>query len=220
MSTPKDSDRGGLSVQTLIIASLSSLAAAIFLHKFWQGGAILGAAFTPIIVALVSEALRKPAQVISTKTTRGAVEPPPVVAPEREDKFGIWEDQKRRAPRRRLHVGVAIATGLVAFLIAAFFLTGAELVLGGASDSDRFRVLPGKQQKKDSSRDGDRDRDRDAPAQTGEQDADPAPEEDEEAPPTVTVTQPPAQTVPEGTTQTTPQTTPAPDPSAAPPAQP
>ena len=182
---------GGLSLQTLVIASLSSLAAALFLHKFWQGGAILGAALTPIIVALVSEALRKPAEVISAKTGRTAVNPPPVVAPEREDRFGIWEEQRKRRP---LHLKLALATGLVAFAVAAFLLTGAELVLGGASDSDRFRVLPGKQQKKDSGRD------RDAPARTEPGQTTPArPEEDEEqeAPPTVTVTTPPEEEVPE-----------------------
>ena len=219
--SPQKDNGGGLSAQTLVIASLSSLAAALVVHKFWQGGAILGAAVTPVIVALVSEALRKPAQVISAKTTRGAVEPPPVVVPERDDRFGIWEEQKKRRPRRRLHVGLAVATGLVAFLIAAFFLTGAELVLGGASDSDRFRFVPGKQQKKDSGRDAERDRD--APAQTEQEEAEPAPEEEEEAPPTVTVTAPPTETVPEDEAppeETTPEEAPAPAPSAPPPAGP
>jgi hypothetical protein len=183
----KDNGGGGLSLQTLVIASLSSLAAAIFIHKFWQGGAILGAAVTPVIVAIVSELLRKPADAI--KTVRTSVNPPPVVT-EDEDRFGIWEDQRAAPRRRRLHVGLALATGLVAFAIAAFFLTGAELVLGGASDSDRFRVLPGKQERRDSGRDG-----RDAPAQTQPQE-EATPEEEQQAPPTVTVTTPPEEEAP------------------------
>jgi hypothetical protein len=178
MSSRQDNG-GGLSASTLAIASLSSLAAALVVHKFWQGGAIVGAAVTPVIVAIVSEALRKPVDAVKARTT--TVNPPPVVpdpatsqarAP-REDRFGIWE-----APRkRRLHVGVAIATGLVAFAIAAFFLTGAELVLGGASDHDKFRVLPGKQEQRDRG-----DRDRDAPAQTQPDEEDPAPVPEETTP--------------------------------------
>ena len=209
----KGNSGGGLSLQTLVIASLSSLAAALFIHKFWQGGAILGAAVTPVIVALVSEGLRKPVEVVTTRTGRTreqtAVNPPPVVSP-REDKFGIWEEQKAARP---LHFKLALATGLVAFAIAAFFLTGAELVLGGASDGDKFRVLPGKQQKKDSSS-------KDSSPSTQPEEAQPAPEEEGQAQPTVTVTAPPEEEVPppeeEAPEEQAPpsETTPVPDPGA------
>src|SRR5688500_16956909 len=160
MSSRQDNG-GGLSVTTLAIASASSLAAALVVHKFWQGGAILGAAVTPVIVAIVSEGLRKPVDAVKSRTT---VNPPPVSpdpyaqarpsGAEREDPFGIWEDQRApRRGRRKLHIGVAIATGLLAFLLAAFFVTGAELVLGGASSGDKYRVLPGKQKKSDDDKD-------------------------------------------------------------------
>ncbi|HEX2084362.1 MAG TPA: hypothetical protein VHF89_01655 [Solirubrobacteraceae bacterium] len=186
-----DDNGGGLSLQTLVIASLSSLAAALFIHEFWQGGAILGAAVTPVIVAIVSELLRKPADAFKGRTT--TVNPPPVVQP-REDRYGIWEEQRRRP----LHLKLALATGAVAFLIAAFFLTGAELVIGGADDSDRFRVLPGKQEQKDSR---DRDRDSDAPARTAPDDSAPAPETTpEETTPEETTPEevpPPEETTPE-----------------------
>ena len=208
----KGNSGGGLSLQTLVIASLSSLAAALFIHKFWQGGAILGAAVTPVIVALVSEGLRKPVEVVTTRTGRTreqtAVNPPPVVT-QREDRFGIWEQQRSRRP---LHLKLALATGLVAFAIAAFFLTGAELVLGGASDGDKFRVLPGKQQKKDSNDDA-------APSPSTQPDeANPVPDEEQEAPPTVTVTAPPEdeappEDVPEGETPPS-EPVPTPDPGA------
>ncbi|HWT92302.1 MAG TPA: hypothetical protein VN238_04850, partial [Solirubrobacteraceae bacterium] len=57
-------------MQTLVIASAGSVAAAVFTHMIWKGGAIIGAAITPIIVALVTETLKKPTQVIT------AVAPP------------------------------------------------------------------------------------------------------------------------------------------------
>jgi hypothetical protein len=205
----------GLSVQTLVIASASSLVAALVVHEFWQGGAILGAAVTPVIVALVSEALRKPAEVISTRSGRTreqpAVNPPPVVTP-REDKYGIWEEQR---PRRRLHVKLALATGVVAFAIAAFFLTGAELVIGGASEGDRFRVVPGKQDRRDAP-----DRDRPPAATQEEDDALDLPEEDqppadEEEQPEPTV--PPEETAPPTTPEEAPpETVPTPDPGTTP----
>jgi hypothetical protein len=50
----------GLSIQTLVIASAASVTAAIFVHEVWNGGAIFGAAITPVIVAIVSESLKKP----------------------------------------------------------------------------------------------------------------------------------------------------------------
>jgi hypothetical protein len=199
----KHNQGGGLSLTTLLIASLSSLAAALVVHKFWQGGAILGAAVTPVIVAIVSEGLRKPVDAVKSRTT--TVNPPPVVETPRDDRFGIWEEQRKRRP---LHVKLAVATGVVAFLIAAFFLTGAELVLGGASDSDRFRFVPGKQEQKDR-----RDRD-ETPAAT-QPEEEPAPEETtpDEAPETVVPTQPvPEETVPVPPAETTPPpvaTTPA-----------
>lgn len=213
--SPKNEEgkKEGLSLTTLLIASCSSVAAALFIHKFWQGGAILGAAFTPVIVALVSEGLRKPVEAVKTRGT--TVNPPPVAPDpadqrtprEREDRFGIWEDQKAPRTRRRIPVKLAVATGVAAFLIAAFFMTGAELVLGGATDSDRFRFVPGKQQKKDGDR---RDRD-DAPGAT-------QPDEQEQPPPeTTTPEDVPPETVPEEEvpeeTVPPPETVPAPTPT-------
>ena len=56
----------GLSVSTLMIASLSSLAAAVVVSRLWGGGTLIGAAMTPVIVALVSEGLNRPAKAIGT----------------------------------------------------------------------------------------------------------------------------------------------------------
>jgi hypothetical protein len=133
---------GGLSVQTLIIASISSLAAAILIHEFWQAGSLLAATVTPIIVALVSEGLRRPADRISD-IRRGRAAPVTRPDPNQPDPFGIWGEQPRRSRRGP---AIAIATGLVAFVIAGIALTGTELVFGGsAGGGDRRTTLLGGQ---------------------------------------------------------------------------
>ena len=87
----------GLSASTLMIASASSAVAAIVVSKLWGGGTLIGAATTPIIVALVSEALRRPARAIDTvRTTRGAR-----FDPIAEGRRGLAEgdlDRARRPP--------------------------------------------------------------------------------------------------------------------------
>lgn len=123
MATQPRQQQGGLSIQTLAIASLASAAAAIVVHEVWRGGAILGAAITPVIVAIVSESLRKPADRVAARreARRQAI----------DDRFGIWEADR---PRRRLnarHLKIALATGALAFVIGALALTATELVFGG-----------------------------------------------------------------------------------------
>ena len=222
---------GGLSVPTLVIASLSSLAAALFIHKFWPGGAILGAAVTPIIVALVSEMLRKPVTRFETlreerrdraRRGRETFGPPPPLAedPRREDPFGIWGAETRgglvggRLNAR--HVKIALATGIAAFVLVSVGLTALELVGGGSAGGDsRTTIFGGKD------RDADREqRDRDArqPAATEtqpEEIPETTPEETEEPIEPGTVTEPPAQTTPEGGTPA-PEQSPAPAPAPTP----
>jgi hypothetical protein len=59
---PSEKSGEGLSVQTLIIAALASAIAAIVVARFWEKGTIIASAMTPVVVAIVSEALRKPIQ--------------------------------------------------------------------------------------------------------------------------------------------------------------
>ena len=144
----------GLSASTLLIASASSAVAAIVVSKLWGGGTLIGAATTPVIVALVSEALRRPARAIDTVRTVRAARFDPVA----EGRRGLAEgdlDRARRPPvpaaaqaeaERRVHrasgprlklprprVIAAVATGLVAFVVAGVVLTGSELVFGKSS---------------------------------------------------------------------------------------
>ncbi len=164
----------GLSVSTLMIASLSSLAAAVVVSRLWGGGTLIGAAMTPVIVALVSEGLNRPAKVIGTvpkaigtvRQTRGgrydpvaegraglregdfdgAGTPPVPAAAAAQIRVHRASTTKQgfslRMPRPR--VLAAIGTGLVAFLIAAVFLTSSELVLGESvtSSSHRTTLVP------------------------------------------------------------------------------
>jgi hypothetical protein len=130
----------GISITTLVIASLSSVAAAIVVHEVWRGGAIVGAAITPVIVGVVSEALRRPVDRLTTVREGGRRLPPerehdvPPVSRERgDDPFGLWQDQRRtRRSRGRTWLALGAVTGVIGFAIAAFLLTGSELVFGGS----------------------------------------------------------------------------------------
>lgn len=214
---PSPRNDSGLSVRTLAIASAASLTAAIVVREVWGPGAIIGAAMTPVIVALVSESLNKPAERITTIAAvrrdrtriheRGPqvtqLEPPPVVA--EEDRFGIWSDAEPR--RRRLdpkHVRIALATGAVAFAIVAIGLTASELVFGGSvTGGSKTTVFGGAKHGSASKSD-----DRTTSTSTTEDTSTGA----EEAPAeTSTEETPPAETTPTEPTETAPaETTPAP----------
>src|SRR5829696_1781970 len=129
----------GISFQTLAIASLSSLAAALLVHKVWGGGAIVGAAITPVIVGIVGEALRRPVDKLSAPREGGRRVPAdrahdvaPASRQRGDDPFGLWEQERRRSSRGRTWLVLGIVTGVIGFAIAAFFLTGSELVFGGS----------------------------------------------------------------------------------------
>ena len=71
MSSEKEPQgHSSLSIQTLVISSLAAVAAAIVVPMFWARGSLLATAITPIIVAIVSEALNRPAKVITSVTPK------------------------------------------------------------------------------------------------------------------------------------------------------
>jgi hypothetical protein len=157
-------------VQTLIIAAVASGVAAVVVSHFWERGTILFSAMTPVAVALISEALRKPVEserLRSGVRSVSSVARPPNVSRPRSGRTprvlapppaGVDEGLRQReegveagpvrvyssgsnrrprdpgapSPRRRLHLKVAVVTGLVAFLIAAAALTLPELIFGGS----------------------------------------------------------------------------------------
>jgi hypothetical protein len=148
--SPEKEDKGGssLSLQTLVISSLAAVAAAIVVPTFWERGSLVATAITPIIVAVVSELLNRPAKVITSsvpKVTRrsatGAAlrsqQPtgvgargsgPEQLPPRREDPFGLYEPER---PSRRFPLRIAVITGLLAAVIGAGVVTASELAVFG-----------------------------------------------------------------------------------------
>jgi hypothetical protein len=121
----------------------------------WERGTLVATAMTPVIVALVSEALRKPAEKISTvapRVTRRSATGAAVRSPERFDPLPPGERDAppevraddpyglRASPRPRHHWKIALATGAVAFVVAVVALTGTELVFGGPATKDSGRT--------------------------------------------------------------------------------
>jgi hypothetical protein len=56
----KPQDGQGVSFETLLIAAVASATAAIVVSRFWRAGTPIAAAVTPVVVSLVSEAIRRP----------------------------------------------------------------------------------------------------------------------------------------------------------------
>ena len=129
MSKP-DRNRGGLSVRTLAIASAASALATYLVPMIWQPGTIPAAAATPVIVALISEALSRPAEHVS-QAGRLVRVPRRRLSPRGLDPLA----------RRRLRL--AVITGLLAFVVAAVIITTTELAAGGAVSSDQRTTLLG-----------------------------------------------------------------------------
>ncbi|HWK27888.1 MAG TPA: hypothetical protein VNS09_15090 [Solirubrobacter sp.] len=154
MSSEKAS-KSGISLQTLLISSLSAVAAAIVVPLFWERGSLIATAVTPIVVAVVSELLNRPAKAIGTVTPKvvarrparqpTAVGPPePAPPPTRDDPFGLYEPARAQ---RRFPLKLAVITGLVAAVLGAGAVTIAELTVFGhqIGDSGRSTGLLGGQ---------------------------------------------------------------------------
>jgi hypothetical protein len=228
-SSRRESPAGsGISLQTLLIASASSLVAAILVHEVWQGGAIIGAAVTPVIVGIVGEALQRPAQKLTAVAQIRRPDPArpepddlPAVSRDRpvEDRFGIWEERRRTGSRRRAWLRIGAVTGVLGFAAAAFALTGSELVFGGAvtGTANRTTLLGGNRTSSSSATSATTSTTTTTVTQTTTQTATvPAPTQTTDVAPATTVPTDPAaapQVAPPATTTTTPPavtTTPTP----------
>jgi hypothetical protein len=214
-------------MQTLVIASSASMAAALVTSRLFPPGAVFTAALTPVIVAMVSEMLHRPVNRVteirearrttsregellrSARTGRdvpaqgGAwVEP----LGDDSDPFNLRAADERpsgngsgaghvnvQGGRRRfgrIHPRVAIATGLLAFVIGAAVLTLPELIFGGAvATGKRTTLVPvGSAKSEPKKAEQPKQKTETAPQQTGTETA-------------------PAQETPQSTTETTPQDT-------------
>ena len=160
MAQPDRKGGSGLSLRTLAIASAASLTAAMVAKRFFPPGTIYASAFTPIIVAAVSEMLNRPAERVSefrrqrrtlvVEAQRQRVAHGESTPLGSDPRFAEDEELSgngvptaplliERRPRRRLrdiHPKVWVATGLAAFVIAVAVLTLPELIFGGAVASN------------------------------------------------------------------------------------
>jgi hypothetical protein len=109
------SDERRLSPVDLVIASVSSAAAAVIVHALWKPGTVIAAALTPILMSLFAEALRRPAELVRVRTGSG-------------DGGRATVEVHRSRPRW----GRAVVIGLAAFGLGAAGLTAAEVVLNRA----------------------------------------------------------------------------------------
>ncbi len=149
--TPREEEQR-LNMRTLVIASAASATAALVTSRLWIAGTWIAAATTPLIVALVSELLHKPTERIARAITadRPALQldeseeaPAPRARPDPDAPAPApvrvyRQPPTQGTPRRRLALGVVIATAGIGLLVGAVALTTAELLAGqsiGKGDS-------------------------------------------------------------------------------------
>jgi hypothetical protein len=216
------SSGSGIDLGTLVITALASAAAAYTCSKIWAPGTLASAAFTPVLVAVIKEAIARPAKAVTQVVpVRGVVrstppqssEPiahdPTLVTPapaepelDRVAQQGEISYHSSGPSRSARRWRLAIITGLCGFVIAALAFTVPELVTGkavvGGGGTTYFG--PTKQ----------------APAQPTQTTT--VPGRTVTAPPPTTVTVPAPQTTPAAPAVTVPPVTTAPAPATTTPA--
>jgi hypothetical protein len=132
---------------TLAITAIASATAAFICSQIWARGTLASAAVTPVLVALMKEALSKPAKAVSQAVpVRGVVrsaghgdEPlPPESIAQRVPQHG--EIHGPSGARRRSGWRTAIITGLLGFLVGAVIITVPELVAGQAASGGQHET--------------------------------------------------------------------------------
>ena len=143
-----------LNTRTLMIASVASASAAAVTSQLWIAGTWVAAAVTPVLVALLSEALHRPTERIAQKWTsdqpalgKRAASPREAVAPPHGDPLQpseaepapatagpmrVYRQPTARTPRRHIALGVVAATAAIAFAVAVIALTAGDLLSGGS----------------------------------------------------------------------------------------
>jgi hypothetical protein len=208
-------------IRTLLIASAASATAAAVTSQLWIRGTWIAAAITPLMVALVSELLNRPAEQLARWTAErpglpGDAErlpaeppaPPPRTAPPPaagEAPVRIYRTQpaSRRPSRRKLAIGTILATAGLAFVIAVVTITAGELIAGDSiGKGDRRTTFGGgkteQKDKKDSADERQTDTSEERPTETEQETPSDQPTETETTPSQTT------ETVPAPTQQTAP----------------
>jgi hypothetical protein len=125
----KPGSDNGISISALVIASVSSVAAAVVVHALWAPGTLAGAAAMPVLVELFAEVLRRPTRRLVTWAPYPTGDGLPA---EPQATLHVY----RVRPRWLRATGL----GLLAFVVAAVGLTGGEALLHRSLGSAKERT--------------------------------------------------------------------------------
>jgi hypothetical protein len=212
-----------LNTRTLTIASVASATAAAVTSQLWIAGTWIAAAFTPVLVALSSEAMHRPTERIARAwTSEREARSSAAVSPTRSEPMAVTGtpgpvrvyrtgDSGRGSPtlltKRRIAIGTVAATAAIACVIGLLTLTTVDLVTGGSvgKGSGRLTLVGGggdgkaKDEQDDSSRPQQQEQSprqqESTPSEQAPETTQPAPEEE---PPSDTVPVPPPTETPPG----------------------
>jgi len=213
-----------LNSRTLAIASTASASAAAVTSQLWIAGTWLAAALTPVLVALISEAMHRPTERIARAWTSdrearssraiSQTRSEPIAVTGTPGPMRVYRagGSRRGSPtlltKRRIAIGTVAATAAIACVIGLLTLTTVDLVSGGSvgKGSSRFTLAGG----------GDRAAKDDRDNSTGQQQQEQAPRQQESTP----SDRAPKTTEPAPEEQPPSDTAPVPPPSATPPGEP
>ena len=206
-----------LNTRTLAIASVASASAATVTSQLWIAGTWIAAALTPVLVALISEAMHRPTERIArawtserearsshsispTRTEPTAVTGTP--GPVRVYRAGGGDSGSTMLTRRRIAVGTVAATAAIACVAGLLLLTTVDPVSGGSvgKGSGRLTLTGGGEDKKSEQHDQQKDA-------TQQQNKDSS-EQQNSTPSGQTTTEPAPSETPTETTPTAPETAP------------
>ena len=166
-----------MSTRTLTIASVASATAAAVTSQLWIAGTWIAAALTPVLVALISEAMHRPTERIArawTAAGAGEARTSRAISPTHREPTAVTGtpgpvrvyragggsgSRSTMLTRRRIAIGTVAATAAIACVIGLLTLTTVDLLSGGSvgKGSGRFTLAGGKsktdqqEQQKDSS---------------------------------------------------------------------
>jgi hypothetical protein len=140
-----------LNTRTLTIASIASATAAAVTSQLWIAGTWIAAALTPVLVALISEAMHRPTQRIArawssehearvsrahtpTRQEPAAVTgtPGPVRVYRQTPRGSALSERRLQLSRRKIAIGGVALTAALAFVLGIAALTTVDLVSGGS----------------------------------------------------------------------------------------
>ncbi len=211
-----------LNTRTLTIASVASASAAAVTSQLWIAGTWIAAALTPVLVALISEAMHRPTERIARAwTSEREMRATQAATPTRREPTtvsgtaGPVRVYRQSGPRttmltkRRIAIGTVAATAAIAFAIGILALTTVDLVSGGSvgKGSGRSTLFSGSSSKEQ-------------PQQDQSQDANPDKQQRPEDQQQTTPSDEPTTTEPAPDEQPPSDTAPVPPPSDTPPGEP